>query len=163
MVTNHDPTTSVRATFASPLGPIDVFAVGGQLVGLWFADRTPAHLTATRHATGDIVDQTRDWLDAYFAGRATPEPPPVHLSGTAFQRAVWSCLTDIDYGTTWSYGQLASAIGRPTAVRAVGRAVGSNPVSIIVPCHRVVGADGSLTGYGGGLDRKRHLLALEQT
>ena len=83
------------------------------------------------------------------------------MSGTTFQRTVWKQLTAIPYGTTWSYGEVAAAIGRPSASRAVGHANGCNPVSIIVPCHRVIGSNGRLVGYGGGLDRKRALLALE--
>ncbi len=101
-------------------------------------------------------------LDAYFAGdiRAL-ETVPTATAGTAFQRTVWRALRDIPAGETRSYGQLAAAIGQPRAVRAVGLANGANPVGIIVPCHRVVGANGSLTGYGGGLERKRWLLEFE--
>jgi methylated-DNA-[protein]-cysteine S-methyltransferase len=101
-------------------------------------------------------------LKAYFAGQLTSFDLPVAPEGTGFQRTVWAGLRRIPYGETISYGELASRIGQPTASRAVGLANGRNPVAIIVPCHRVVGADGSLTGYGGGLDRKRFLLALEQ-
>lgn len=110
-------------------------------------------------AFGDVVEQ----IEAYFAGELVEFDVELSLEGTEFQRAVWAGLLDIPYGETWSYGQLADHIGRPTAVRAVGLANGRNPVSIIVPCHRVIGADGSLTGYGGGIERKRALLELERT
>jgi methylated-DNA-[protein]-cysteine S-methyltransferase len=100
-------------------------------------------------------------LDAYFAGRLREFKIPLDLRGTLFQRRVWELLCDIPWGETRSYGQIAKALGRPKAARAVGRAVGTNPVSIVVPCHRVIGSDGTLTGYGGGLDRKEALLKLE--
>ena len=100
-------------------------------------------------------------LDAYFAGKLRQFTIPLDLRGTSFQRQVWDLLCGIPWGKTRSYGQIAQALNRPKAARAVGRAVGTNPVSIVVPCHRVVGSDGSLTGYGGGLDRKVALLKLE--
>lgn len=100
-------------------------------------------------------------LDAYFAGKLRQFSVPLDLRGTDFQRRVWELLRDIPYGETRSYGQVACALACPTASRAVGRANGSNPISIVVPCHRVIGADGKLTGYGGGLDRKQALLDLE--
>jgi methylated-DNA-[protein]-cysteine S-methyltransferase len=103
-----------------------------------------------------------DALDAYFSGQVRAiDALPVDMCGTPFQRVVWSALREIPCGTTWSYGELARRIGRPAAVRAVGLANGANPVGVVVPCHRVIGANGSLTGYGGGLDRKRWLLAHE--
>ena len=100
-------------------------------------------------------------LDAYFSGRLYQFSVPLDLRGTSFQRQVWQLLLDIPYGETRSYGDLARALGRPTAARAVGSAVGSNPVSILVPCHRVIGSNGKLTGYAGGLYRKQALLDLE--
>ncbi len=100
-------------------------------------------------------------LDAYFAGRLHCFELPLAPEGTAFQREVWSALTTIPYGETVSYGELARRVGRPTACRAVGAANGRNPIPIIIPCHRVIGADGSLTGFGGGLPIKRRLLLLE--
>jgi len=100
-------------------------------------------------------------LDAYFKGEIKDFDIPLDMYGTTFQRTVWKQLTEIPYGKTWSYGEVAAAIGRPSASRAVGHANGCNPVSIIVPCHRVIGSTGKLVGYGGGLDRKRALLALE--
>lgn len=105
-----------------------------------------------------------DPIRSYFAGELTAiDELPVQTAGTPFQRAVWQALREIPSGRTLSYGQLAQRIGRPTAVRAVGLANGSNPIGVVVPCHRVIGANGSLTGYGGGIDRKRWLLQHEQT
>jgi len=106
-------------------------------------------------------DDVRTQLEEYFEGERTEFDLPLSPSGTAFQRRVWTALRDIPYGETRSYGQTAQAIGSPSASRAVGLANGQNPIPIIVPCHRVVGADGSLTGYGGGLDTKRWLLGHE--
>jgi methylated-DNA-[protein]-cysteine S-methyltransferase len=101
-------------------------------------------------------------LRAYFAGQLSAiDALPAVMGGTPFQRLVWAALREIPCGATWSYAQLAQRIGRPSAVRAVGLANGANPVAVVVPCHRVIGADGSLTGYGGGLERKRWLLAHE--
>jgi methylated-DNA-[protein]-cysteine S-methyltransferase len=103
-----------------------------------------------------------DAVSAYFAGELTAiDTLPVETAGTSFQREVWRALREIPCGSTISYAQLAERIGRPTAVRAVGLANGSNPVGVVVPCHRVIGSDGSLTGYGGGIERKRWLLAHE--
>jgi methylated-DNA-[protein]-cysteine S-methyltransferase len=101
-------------------------------------------------------------LDAYFAGKLRRFTVPLDLRGTPFQRRVWELLCDIPYGETRSYGEVAQAVGNPKARRAVGQAIGRNPVAIVVPCHRVIGSDGGLTGYGGGLPRKRALLDLEQ-
>ena len=100
-------------------------------------------------------------LDAFFAGELKRFSVPIDLRGTEFQRQVWNLLLDIPYGETRSYGQIAGALGRPKASRAVGQAIGTNPISIIVPCHRVIGTNGGLVGYGGGLNRKRALLKLE--
>ena len=100
-------------------------------------------------------------LSEYFAGTRRDFDLPLRLQGTVFQQRVWQELTEIPYGTTWSYGQLAKRLGNPNASRAVGLANGQNPISILVPCHRVIGADGSLTGYGGGLERKQWLLTHE--
>jgi methylated-DNA-[protein]-cysteine S-methyltransferase len=109
-------------------------------------------------ATGPVADK----LEAYFAGDiAAIDDIATETVGTPFQREVWAALREIPAGDTWSYGQLAAHIGRPAAVRAVGLANGANPVGVVVPCHRVIGADGSLTGYGGGLERKKWLLEHE--
>jgi methylated-DNA-[protein]-cysteine S-methyltransferase len=129
------------------------------------AGHEPGAATLGTLARGDpdpvlaaAVSQLRD----YFAGTLTGFDLPLALEGTDFQRTVWAALQAIPYGARISYGELARRIGLPSASRAVGLANGRNPVSIVVPCHRVVGADGRLTGYGGGLDRKRFLLELEQ-
>jgi methylated-DNA-[protein]-cysteine S-methyltransferase len=112
--------------------------------------------------TGGVLDGVRRELDSYFAGRLTRFATPVAPDGTPFQRRVWTALCNIPYGRTVSYGELARTIGADKAVRAVGAANGANPIAIIVPCHRVIGANGSLTGFGGGLPIKRALLDLEQ-
>lgn len=111
---------------------------------------------------GSVAGKLRDALRRYFAGElAAIDDLPVKTGGTAFQREVWRALREIECGTTVSYAKLAERIGRPKAVRAVGLANGANPIGVVVPCHRVIGADGSLTGYGGGMERKRWLLSHE--
>lgn len=146
----------------SPLGPLTLVATDGVLSGLYMTDqrhRPPADALGVPDAR-PFTEAVRQ-LDAYFAGELTVFDLPLRMDGTPFRQRVWSALRDIPYGRTISYGQLAARIGNPAASRAVGLANGRNPIGIIVPCHRVVGASGSLTGYSGGLDRKRHLLALE--
>jgi methylated-DNA-[protein]-cysteine S-methyltransferase len=108
-----------------------------------------------------LLKRPRARLQAYFAGELRDFELPLAAAGTPFQQSVWRALCDIPYGETISYGELARRIGQPKAARAVGLANGQNPIAIVVPCHRVIGADGSLTGYGGGLERKRWLLAHE--
>lgn len=115
-----------------------------------------------RSESSAILERAAEQLGEYFAGQRTTFDLPLEPDGTAFERSVWEELTRIPYGQTISYGQLAHRLGNPKAVRAVGRANGQNPISIIIPCHRVIGASGQLVGYGGGLDRKRFLLDLEQ-
>ncbi|MGH3409221.1 MAG: methylated-DNA--[protein]-cysteine S-methyltransferase [Streptosporangiaceae bacterium] len=150
----------------SPLGPLMLVAGDGALAGLYLNERAPAKVLAAidadSKAGGAVFAEAARQLDEYFDGRRQAFGLPLALDGTAFQRTVWDALLGIGYGETVSYGELADRIGRPTASRAVGLANGRNPVSIIVPCHRVVGSDGSLTGYGGGIGNKRHLLDLEQ-
>ncbi len=144
----------------SPIGPLLLTAEDGRLSSLRMAPAAPPD--GARRDDGEaVLVAARDQLDDYFAGVRTEFDLPLGTAGTPFQRAVWDALRAIPYGETRSYGELAAAIGRPGASRAVGLANGRNPVAIVVPCHRVIGADGSLTGFGGGLDRKRHLLALE--
>jgi methylated-DNA-[protein]-cysteine S-methyltransferase len=141
----------------------------GAVVGLWFDGQRYFPEDAEGWLTGEddpAFAPLRGWLDRYFAGEEPGEPPKLAPEGTAFYREVWRLLMEIPYGATVSYGEIASRVGaarggRRTSARAVGGAVGRNPVSILIPCHRVVGADGSLTGYGGGLGRKEALLALE--
>lgn len=162
-------------TLPTPLGPLLAVTSPGGLCGLEFdgPDRERRLRARLRHwrpgedtveGEDPLFHATGHWLDAYFARRWDALPgltPPLDLLGTDFERAVWRELSGLRPGATSSYGAIALRLGRPGAARAVGAAVGANPVSLIVPCHRVVGASGSLTGYGGGLDRKRWLLGHE--
>jgi methylated-DNA-[protein]-cysteine S-methyltransferase len=155
-----------HAVVDSPVGPLTVVAVDGAVAGLYLDEqrhRPPQEVFGdpADDPGGDPFDEAFRQLREYFDGRRTGFDLRLSLDGTAFQRRVWAALRAIPYGQTVSYGQLADRLGQPTASRAVGLANGKNPVSIIVPCHRVVGADGSLTGYGGGIERKRYLLAHE--
>jgi methylated-DNA-[protein]-cysteine S-methyltransferase len=154
--------TVVSRTFDSPLGTITVAGDGTTLSHLRMVgqNHAPADQSSWRHDPDAYPEAVRQ-LGAYFEGDLTRFDLPVRLHGSAFQQEVWHALTEIPYGETTSYGELARRVGRPGAARAVGLANGQNPVAIIVPCHRVVGADGSLTGYAGGLHRKRILLQLE--
>jgi methylated-DNA-[protein]-cysteine S-methyltransferase len=151
---------------ASPVGPLTMVADGDAIAALYMDAQRHAPGPEALGLPGDAADEpfatAARQLDAYFAGRLTEFDLPLALAGTDFQRKVWAGLRDIPYGRTVSYGELAARIGSPAASRAVGLANGRNPVAIVVPCHRVIGSDGSMTGYGGGLDRKRFLLALEQ-
>lgn len=153
----------------SPIGPLLIAASERGLRALYMqqhrhvpeavpADWGPTDASGPQHAW---LDRAVRQLDEYFAGTRVDFDLPIDVSGSAFQRQVWDGLTHIPYGQTISYGELARRIGNQKAVRAVGLANGRNPVSIIVPCHRVIGADGSMTGYGGGLERKIFLLAHE--
>ncbi|OLR95426.1 methylated-DNA--[protein]-cysteine S-methyltransferase [Actinokineospora bangkokensis] len=148
----------------SPVGTILLVATDGTLSGLYMTEhRHQPPLSTFGERTPHGFDAATAQLTEYFDGERTEFDLPVHLDGTDFQREVWQGLTTIPYGVTISYGELARRIGRtPAASRAVGLANGRNPVSIVVPCHRVIGAGGALTGYGGGLERKEHLLALER-
>lgn len=157
------------STFSSPLGDILLAADADGLTGLWFEGaKYYARGLEPEHKASSlpVFEQVKDWLALYFSGQAPDFTPPLHLIGSPFQLAVWSILRDIPYGQTVTYREIAKMIarqkGRPhMSAQAVGGAVGRNPVSILVPCHRVVGADGSLTGYAGGVEKKRRLLALE--
>ncbi|GGS94937.1 methylated-DNA--[protein]-cysteine S-methyltransferase [Streptomyces griseoviridis] len=147
----------------SPYGPLTLVADDGVLCGLYMTGqrhRPPEETFGVRDATpfGAVLDQ----LESYFAGTLKEFTVPLRLHGTPFQRTVWDHLRTIPYGETRTYGELAAALGNPAASRAVGLANGRNPVGVIVPCHRVIGASGGLTGYGGGLDRKRRLLDFER-
>ncbi|KQA27238.1 cysteine methyltransferase [Vibrio metoecus] len=149
--------------YESVLGRVTLQANQQGLLGVWFATQTtqPEHLgTYTEECS--ILNNAIQQLDEYFSGQRTQFELPLAANGTAFQQSVWHALCKIPYGESWSYQQLAEAIGNPKAVRAVGLANGKNPISIIVPCHRVVGKSGKLTGYAGGLERKAFLLELEQ-
>lgn len=154
----------VRSDWQSPLGPMTLAATPLGLAGTWFDNQRhqPEILDWPVDDAHPVLRVAKQQLAQYFAGQRQHFDLPLDLSGgTAFQQAVWRALLLLPYGGTLSYGGISSQIGKPAAVRAVGAAVGRNPVGIIVPCHRVVGADGSLTGYAGGLDRKTELLRLE--
>ncbi len=158
------PAELVRASLAwtvmeSPLGPLTLVGDHHALHAVYFRGRSGPLDEAARDAAPFVDAVTQ--LEEYFAGERQTFDLPLVLEGTAFQRRVWDVLRTIAYGRTCSYGDLAAEIGRLDRVRAVGAAVGRTPVPIIVPCHRVIGADGSLTGYGGGLQRKQMLLDLE--
>ncbi|WP_225835715.1 methylated-DNA--[protein]-cysteine S-methyltransferase [Streptomyces sp. NK08204] len=150
----------------SPYGPLTLVAdADGALCGLYMAGqrhRPDEESFGERDDGRAVFAEAGEQLSAYFAGELKTFTVRLALVGTPFQRAVWDQLTRIPHGETRSYGQLADALGRSGASRAVGLANGRNPVGIIVPCHRVIGSDGSLTGYGGGLDRKRRLLDFER-
>jgi len=154
---------TLTTTVDSPVGPLTLTSNEGRLSGLYMAGQahSPTDHTSWVDDAGAFRDVTGQ-LAGYFAGELTEFNVALHLGGTEFQRRVWSALCQIPYGETWSYSQLAGKIGSSKASRAVGLANGRNPVAIIVPCHRVIGADGSLTGYGGGLDRKTWLLSHER-
>jgi methylated-DNA-[protein]-cysteine S-methyltransferase len=142
----------------SPIGPLLLDGTEHALQGVHMAPAAPLPgWRKAREPFSNAIEQ----LDQYFAGERTEFELELDLRGTQFQKDVWNALLTIPYGETRSYGEIARQIGRPDRARAVGAANGSNPVSIIVPCHRVIGSDGSLTGYGGGLPRKRFLLELE--
>ncbi|MEU8913914.1 methylated-DNA--[protein]-cysteine S-methyltransferase [Streptomyces nigrescens] len=170
-MTVHAPETAAPVTHTvldgTPVGPLTLVAAGEALSGLYMTDQRhrPPQENFGDPAGPDEPPfaETIAQLQAYFRGELTSFDLPLALRGTPFQRRVWAALCAIPYGETVSYGQLAERLGAPSASRAVGLANGRNPVGIIVPCHRVVGANGSLTGYGGGLDRKRRLLAFERT
>ena len=146
----------------SPLGPLTALRDDVGLTGLYLpTGRHVVRISSSWERDDTAFDDVRLQLGEYFAGTRTAFELPLHAAGTAFQKLVWKQLCEIGYGQTASYGQTAVAVGSPDAARAVGLANGQNPISIIVPCHRVMGANGSLTGYGGGIDAKRWLLAHE--
>ena len=168
----------VQARYQSPLGSIIIAATDQGLAGLWFEGQRhlplelldapePAPAQRARWPSDPehpVLKQVCQQLGEYFGGQRSHFEVPLDLAhGTAFQQSVWQALLAIPQGKTASYSEVSARIGKPAAVRAVGAAIGRNPVSILVPCHRVIGADGSLTGYAGGLDRKIALLKLEGT
>lgn len=152
-----------QARIDTPLGPMLVAATQRGIAGLWFEGQRhhPEALDVPLDADQRWIAQLRGELARYFRGEIKRFSTPLDLAGSEFQRSVWQALQGIAAGETPSYGALARSIGRADAVRAVAAAVGRNPVSIVVPCHRIVGQDGSLTGYAGGLERKAALLVLE--
>jgi O-6-methylguanine DNA methyltransferase len=162
----------IRRTFDTPVGPMMALASDAALCALEFS--RPGRMTRLdarlgrffapfeiEDGTNAVIAQTVEWLDRYFAGDR-PEDPPLDMRGAAFELKVWAALRQIPLGQTTSYGAIARQIGAPDASRAVGMANGANPIAIIVPCHRVIGSNGKLTGYGGGLDKKKWLIAHEQ-
>ena len=160
--------STVQTRWESPLGEMCLAASPIGLAGVWFVNQQhlPDHLAGpsawTHQDTNPVLPQAIDQLTEYFAGRRKAFDLPLDLDGgSSFQQSVWRALSTIPYGASYSYSDISRQIGNPKAVRAVGSAVGRNPISLIVPCHRVLGRDGSLTGYAGGLDRKTALLALE--
>jgi methylated-DNA-[protein]-cysteine S-methyltransferase len=148
-----------RMTIESPLGLLCLIARGDELAGVYLQDQTSPE--ASERTTAPLVRTARQ-LAEYFAGDRQTFDLPIAPRGSGFQERVWRALLAIPYGTTWTYGELARAIGRPAASRAVGSANAANPISIIVPCHRVIAASGALTGYAGGLAAKQWLLSHER-
>jgi len=152
--------TLVAATLATPIGELLLVSDGEALTAVQFDDGRRGSPTPGG-ADDPVLAEAAAQLRAYFAGERTAFDLPLRAAGTPFEQGVWDELRRIPYGETTSYGELAARVGEPSAARAVGRANGRNPIPIIVPCHRVIGADGSLTGFGGGLECKRALLDLE--
>ena len=158
-----DPTPFVaQAEIDSPLGPLTALATAQGLAGLWFDAQAhhPGDFDVPVDAQHPHIAAARNWLVAYWSGRA-PEDIALDPQGTPFQQTVWRALRQIACGHTRTYGEVAAQAGNPAAARAAGAAIGRNPLSIIVPCHRVIGRNGSLTGYAGGLERKLALLKHE--
>jgi methylated-DNA-[protein]-cysteine S-methyltransferase len=146
----------------SPIGELLLVGDGHALRGLHIQEgRTAVSVDPEWRRADDAFADVRRQLREYFDGERDDFDVPLTLTGTPFQHRVWEALREIPYGETRTYGELARRVGRPSASRAVGLANGRNPIAVIVPCHRVIGSDGSLTGYGGGLERKQHLLELE--
>jgi methylated-DNA-[protein]-cysteine S-methyltransferase len=153
----------LQRRIATPLGPLTAARSAAGLSGLWFDGQKhhPGPLGVPDDDGRDaVLSATAAALTAYFSGKPF-KLPPLDPAGTAFQREVWQALLQIEPGASDTYGHLAERLGRAQAARALGAAVGRNPISVLIPCHRVVGADGSLTGYAGGLERKKALLSLE--
>jgi methylated-DNA-[protein]-cysteine S-methyltransferase len=160
--------TALRLAIESPIGPLLLGAsASGHMTELAFADSP--HRADRREASGAVsparavLDRAATQLEEYFAGRRRAFALPLAPRGTPFQRRVWDAVVAIAYGTTATYGGLAAVIDRPRAARAVGHANGHNPIAVVIPCHRVLGTSGSLTGYGGGIEAKAFLLALERS
>jgi methylated-DNA-[protein]-cysteine S-methyltransferase len=154
--------TMLYSTIPSPIDELLVLSDGHALQGLYMqAGRKPLKIDPRWRRDDTAFTEVSSQLDEYLDGRRRGFELPFALKGNPFELRVWSALCEIPYGETASYGEIARALGEPRAARAVGAANGRNPIAVIVPCHRVIGADGTLTGYGGGLERKRLLLDLE--
>lgn len=157
------------STYQSPLGEITMASDGEALIGVWFCGQKYFASTLSTERTEKnlpIFEESKRWLDEYFEGHNPNFMPAIHLKGTSFQLTVWQILASIPYGQTITYGDIAQKIASTTgrahiSAQAVGNAVSHNPISIFVPCHRVVGANGNLTGYAGGIEKKDRLLELE--
>jgi len=161
-MTREDPSMVRFTQIPTPLGDLLATDLGDGLASLTFPDQRGATpIAADWHRDSGPFREVAVAVEAYFAGDPVEFDLPLDLRGTELQRQVWQSLLACPYGRTTTYREVAQQVGRPTAARAVGGAIGRNPVAIVVPCHRVIAVDGSLTGYAGGVDRKRHLLALE--
>lgn len=145
------------ATYSSPFGPVQIGHRDGRIISIRCGS------SAAPHMPSEVSELANLQLQEYFAGKRTAFDLPLELEGTPFQLAVWKAMLEIPYGETRTYGQLAAAIGRPAASRAVGQAANRNPIWIVIPCHRIVGSNHSLTGYAGGLSMKGALLELEKS
>lgn len=167
-----DESTIHIQPYHSPCGDLTLGSLGGRLCLCDWTTQRRKGIIGTRlarilHAGFEIrpsaiIAKAERQLDEYFAGKRTTFDIPLLFAGTAFQKRVWDALLEIPYGETVSYVGLAGLLGKPEAVRATANAIGANAISIFVPCHRIIGSDGTLTGYAGGLDAKKHLLQLEQ-
>ena len=164
MTTPQTTHCTAQLTIDTPLGKLLLARSAKGLAGIWFEGQKhhPDPLAVPEAPNDPLLRRVADQLGAYFAGDELAFDVPLDLHGTPFQQAVWRALLEIPAGETRTYGAIANALGSASAVRAVGGAVGRNPVTIVVPCHRVIGSDGSLTGYAGGVERKRALLTLER-
>jgi methylated-DNA-[protein]-cysteine S-methyltransferase len=162
------PMARVFQDMPSPIGRLRLIARGDELVGIWFEHGRDARKSRIENASdlvpgeSSVLDCAKTQLEEYFRGERHDFDLPLAPHGTEFQRRVWQRLRDIEYGTTTTYGALAQELGNANASRAVGLANGSNPIPIVIPCHRVIGANGALTGFGGGLPIKSALLELER-
>jgi methylated-DNA-[protein]-cysteine S-methyltransferase len=159
-------TTLYYDCIESPLGPLVLATDGDALTGVWFegqGHQPPIGPAWRRSRDVPVLRRAAVELGEYFSGERVCFDVALAPSGTPFQRAVWDAIATVPYGATIAYGELAARAGRPASVRAAGAATGRNPLAVIIPCHRIVGANGALTGYAGGLERKRSLLALERS
>lgn len=157
------------AFYDSPLGKMSIAADEEGIIGIWFCGQKYDQRSVDPHVQKRetaMIDEAKRYLDLYFTGKEPPFTPPLHLLGTPFQILVWRLLREIPYGSTCTYREIAQKVAcemrrNSMSAQAIGGAVGHNPISIIIPCHRVIGSDGSLTGYAGGIERKQYLLTLE--
>jgi methylated-DNA-[protein]-cysteine S-methyltransferase len=150
---------------SSPVGLLTVASDGENVTGLWIEGQKYFASTLGLHVEEKdlpVFDSARKWLERYFSGNEPDFMPPLEPEGTPFQRTVWDVLRTLPYGQVVTYGDVAARIGQPEAMRAVGATVGRNPISILIPCHRVISAKGSLTGYAAGIEKKKWLLRLEK-